>query len=127
MEKGWKEINDGGDIVVPGIYKYIIKWVTPLLLIFVFVGSLITPKNNDWVGAFQNGWELDNSSIIKKITNTGLKEQITQATDPAQIAALEEKMFYVSFARILLLAVFIGISFLVFLAYKRRKAEGKIT
>jgi len=127
MEKGWKEINDGGDIAVPGIYKYIIKWVTPLLLIFVFVGSLITPKDNDWVGALQNGWELDNSSIIKQITNTGLKEQIIQATDPAQIAALEEKMFYVSLARMILLTAFIGISFLVFLAYKRRKAEGKIT
>ncbi len=127
MDKGWKEINEGGDIKVPLIYKYIIKWVTPLLLLFVFVGSLVTPKNNDWVNALNNGWELDNSSIIKQITNTGLKEQITAATDPAIITALEDKMFYVSLARFILLALFIGLSFLVYLAYKRRKAEGRIT
>jgi SNF family Na+-dependent transporter len=127
MDKGWKEINEGGDIRVPGIYRYIIKYVTPFLLIFVFIGSLVTPKNNDWVNAISNGWELDNSSIIKQITNTGLKEQITMATDPAEIAMLEERMYYISMARLLLLAVFIGIGFLVFLAYKRRKAEGRFT
>jgi SNF family Na+-dependent transporter len=127
MEKGWAEINNGGDIKVPGIYKYIIKWVTPFMLIFVFVGALITPKDNDWVNAFSNGWALDNSSIIKKITNTGLKEQITMATDPVEIAMLEDKMFYISMARLLLLAVFISIGFLVYLAYQRRKKEGRFT
>ena len=124
MDKGWNEINEGGDIRVPQIYRYIIKYVTPFLLLFVFIGSLVTPKNNDWVNAISNGWELDNSSIIKQITNTGLKEQITMATDPAEITALEERMFYVSMARLLLLAVFLGIGFL---AYKRRKSEGRFT
>lgn len=44
LTKGWKEINDGGDIRVPDFYKPIIKWITPLLLLAVFIGSLITPK-----------------------------------------------------------------------------------
>ena len=43
LTKGWKEINEGGDIKVPSFYKPIIKWVTPFLLISVFIGSLITP------------------------------------------------------------------------------------
>ena len=84
MDKGWREITSGADIKVPGVYKYIIKFITPLLLLWVFVGSLITPKDGDWAGAFSNGWELDNSSIIKKIMNSELKEQIACSLDSSK-------------------------------------------
>lgn len=132
MTKGMYEINQGGDIRVPIIYKYIIKFVTPVLLLFVFLGSLITPKGGNWAGALKdlvsgNGWTLDNSSIIKQISNSGLKEQLAAATDPAQIAALEEKMMYITFARILLLTVFLGICYLVYIAYRRRLKEGVLS
>jgi SNF family Na+-dependent transporter len=82
ITKGWAEINQGADMKIPGIYKYILAYVTPVLLIFVFMGALVTPKNNDWNGQITslssgNGWTLDNSSIIKQITNAGLYEKIT--------------------------------------------------
>ena len=40
MDKGWSEINRGADIKIPVIFKYVIKFVTPLLLGFVFFQSL---------------------------------------------------------------------------------------
>nr|MBK9650867.1 sodium-dependent transporter [Bacteroidota bacterium] len=40
MEKGWLEITDGADIKVPRIMIYLIKFVTPILLGFVFFMSL---------------------------------------------------------------------------------------
>ena len=40
MEKGWKEITHGADIVVPRVFKHIIKYVTPVFLLVVFIGSL---------------------------------------------------------------------------------------
>ncbi len=40
MDKGWAEINKGADIRIPTVFKYIIQYVTPLLLGFVFIGSL---------------------------------------------------------------------------------------
>ena len=126
MNKGWKEINQGGDIKIPTIYRFIIKWVTPVLLLFVFIGSLVTPLNNDWIGAMQNGWILDNSSIIKQLTNAGLKEQIAAATDPANIKTLEEKLHYSLIARFMLVALFAGISWLVYVAYQKRIKEGRI-
>ncbi len=125
LTKGWKEINEGGDIKVPSFYKPIIKWVTPFLLLSVFIGSLITPKGNDWIGAFKNGWELDNSSIIKKIANSGLKEQIAAATDPAEISRLQTQLEYTNYARILLLLLFVGICFMVYKAYLKRVKEGR--
>ncbi|MBC5773982.1 sodium-dependent transporter [Pontibacter sp. KCTC 32443] len=126
MDKGWREITAGADIKVPGIYKFIIKFITPLLLLWVFIGSLVTPKGGDWGKAFSGEWVLDNSSIINKIMNTSLKEQLAAATDPAQIAHLEETLFFVNASRILLVTVFIGIALLVYIAYKKRVREGRI-
>jgi NSS family neurotransmitter:Na+ symporter len=40
MDKGWKEINLGADIKVPIVFKYIIQYVTPLLLGWVFINSV---------------------------------------------------------------------------------------
>ncbi len=39
ISKGWKEITDGADIKVPIIFKFIIKFITPLLLGWVFFAS----------------------------------------------------------------------------------------
>ncbi|MBU1726485.1 MAG: sodium-dependent transporter [Candidatus Omnitrophica bacterium] len=38
MEKAWDEIHKGADMRIPGIYKFIIKYVTPLFL-FVILGA----------------------------------------------------------------------------------------
>ena len=132
MKKGWKEITDGADIVVPTVFKFIIKFVTPVMLIVVFLGSVFAPLNNDWGGNFQKlfsgeGWPLSNASIIKTIMHSGLKEQIAAATDPLVIESLNDKMFYISMARLLLMGLFIFISVLVYLAYKKRVKEGRAT
>ncbi len=132
IDKGWKEINEGADMKVPHIYKYIIKYVTPVFLLCVFLGSMFTPVGNEWSVALSNlfagdGWALDNNSIIKQVMSTGLKEQIAAATDAATRARLEEDLYYISGARILLTVVFLSISALVYIAYRRRVAEGRTT
>ena len=35
MENAWKEIHHGADMFVPGIYKFIIKYITPLFLLII--------------------------------------------------------------------------------------------
>jgi SNF family Na+-dependent transporter len=35
MENAWDEIHKGADLKIPGIYKFIIKYVTPLFLFFI--------------------------------------------------------------------------------------------
>ncbi|MGD1842724.1 MAG: sodium-dependent transporter [Thermonemataceae bacterium] len=72
IKKGWREINAGADIQVPSFFKFIIQFVTPTLILIVFLGALFTPKDNDWGKAFGGDWELDAGSIIGKIQNKGL-------------------------------------------------------
>jgi len=131
MKKGWKEITFGADIKVPIIYKFIIKYITPVLLIFVFLGAMITPKNNDWHSAFKNigegkAWILDNSSLIKQIANSSLKQEIATTTDIYEKAHLENKLLLINGTRLLLLTVFVGIAILVHIANRKRKLKRRI-
>jgi SNF family Na+-dependent transporter len=132
MKKGWAEITSGADIQVPIIYKFIIKFITPVMLIIIFLGSVFKPLNNDWSGNVSSlmagtGWTLDNGSIVKTISHAGIKEQILAATDPMIISQLEERMMYLNFARLLLIALFIFISSLVYFAFLKRRREGRAT
>ncbi|MBL7776616.1 MAG: sodium:calcium symporter, partial [Saprospiraceae bacterium] len=97
MEKGWKEITDGADIQVPTIFKFIIKWVTPLILIAVFVGSL--------------------ESIWDTITFNKTTGYLSKPENHALIIM----------GRMLLVTVYLGLSFLVWLAYSRRRKTGRVT
>ncbi|MCB9184382.1 MAG: sodium-dependent transporter [Flavobacteriales bacterium] len=131
MDKGWREINDGADLRVPRIYRFIIRYITPVMLILVFLGSLLTPEGNNWSAAFASlfsgeGWPLDNGSIVRQIANTGLHERIAQATEAADIKALKDRLFYTNLARTLLTLSFLFIAVLVYLSGVRRlKAQSK--
>ena len=35
MEKAWEEIHHGADMRIPRIYKFIIKYITPLFLLLI--------------------------------------------------------------------------------------------
>jgi len=180
IKKGWKEITSGSDIKVPGIYKFIIKWVTPLMLLVVFVGSLIRPANDEWNKISFRGWELHHESIIGQIMQTGIgpnkdyfanefyaenngvvdsiymqdsRHFIRIANEKGQQSSIKydnndklvigmgsmvktgdivytgkviNKVFFIDFARILLLSVFFVNMGFIYVAYKRRKREGTI-
>lgn len=72
LDKGWKEITSGADIRIPIIFRYIIKYVTPPLLIIVFMGSLIRPESDDWSKISIRGWKLHNESVIGQIMQKGI-------------------------------------------------------
>ena len=36
-DKAWKEMNDGGDIAIPRVFYYIMKFITPLVLAIILV------------------------------------------------------------------------------------------
>jgi SNF family Na+-dependent transporter len=39
--KAWDEMNDGGDIKIPSVFYFIMKYITPLVLLFIMVWWLI--------------------------------------------------------------------------------------
>lgn len=107
MDKGWKEITTGADIKVPVIFKYIIKYVTPLMLGWVFISSL--------------------PGIWSQIKNEAIDKQILAATDPTVIEQLKTQLLYVNISRVGLLLVWLAVAYLVYIAYKKRLKEGRFT
>ena len=126
INNGWKEINLGADIKIPLFFKWVIKYVTPLLLSAVFLGALIAPEGDAWllnISSFMEGrgWALDHNSIIHQITNAKLKRELLLVTDPVQINVIRNEIFYSNMARLVLLSLFLSISLLVYIAHKKRK------
>lgn len=65
MKKGWHEITEGADIRVPDFYKFIIKFITPAILAFVFFFSL--------------------PDIWNTIMHTSTKQEIADARNPQNL------------------------------------------
>lgn len=120
MEKGWKEINRGADFRIPLIFKYIIKYITPIFLLAIFLGALFKPENSDWIGAFQqlfsgSGWPLAPDSVLGMIFNIGVKDFHWFAN------GVPTRIFVVNATRIFLLLIFILIVILIRIGWWHRK------
>lgn len=72
LKNGWREINMGADIKIPVIYRFIIKFITPVMLIVVFLGSIVRPVNDDWLGQSLGEWNFHNESIIGQLKHQGV-------------------------------------------------------
>ena len=72
LKRGWAEITEGADVNLPRIFIPIIKYVTPLMLIVIFVAATIRPVNDDWSLKNIGNWNFHNESIIGKIAHKGI-------------------------------------------------------
>ena len=72
LKKGWAELIAGADLKIPGIYKFVLKFITPLMLIAVFFGSAVRPVNDDWSRISFRGWELHKESILGQMLHNNV-------------------------------------------------------
>lgn len=180
IKKGWTEINRGADIKIPGIYKYIILIVTPLLLGTVLVTSVpdwidkvkdTDTNNKEWftdtyyaenfdasgtkkgkvvevnpnyiklsfenekkvfdkgtekvkVVKFQDFKEYKFNASKNQITTVKVDDEISP-NDKIATGDFTNDTFHKFLGRMLLLSLFLFISFVVYLAYKKRIKEGR--
>lgn len=126
VEKGWGEITRGADMFVPGIFKLCIKYITPVFICVIFIGSIIKP-GTDWITAFSSlfkgeGWPFAADSVIGVIFHFGIKKYVWfENGEPT-------REFVKDGTRILLMLVFISFGYLVHKAWvmKRRNTGGHL-
>lgn len=117
IDNAWNEINRGADIKIPHFFKYVIKFVTPLFLLAVFVGSLIKPLNGAWDSAFESlfagtGWPLAGDSILGNLWHVGVENKSWFENGSLT------NLFVIDATRILLLLLFGLIAFLVYRSWR---------
>lgn len=184
IKRGWEEINEGADIWIPGFFRFIIKYITPLILGFVLFMNL--PEIGRKILNLDFATEIErvraHAAEMPKLAEamatldpardsslrvpidfqeaaTRLQDQLTmpfmekelkplfggaamvpadtlllrarahvaKATDlPAREAPIRTKQLFVNLSRLVLLLLFLGIAWLVHVAYHKRKKEGRI-
>ena len=72
VDRGWKMIHRGAEIRMPVFFKYVLKYVTPTMLVIIFLSALVKPKDDEWSKISFRGWELDNTSIIAELTHQNI-------------------------------------------------------
>ena len=118
MDKGWNEITHASDMNVPKIYRPIIKYVTPVFILIIFLASLVKPEGGDWAAAFAGNWKLDKGSIIGNIMHIGVDSSWTTSGKLT-------KTFFIDMSRLLLLATFAALALMVGHAAKLRNLRKK--
>jgi SNF family Na+-dependent transporter len=133
MNRGWQEMNKGAELKIPGIFRFIIQYVTPVLLVLILSASVFKPKQ-DW-GPYLKGifsgegsvaWQPAPDGLIGKLLHRDLQEKID---DPK--ASAESREFNTSLKtvrnvdRLVLVGTFGFLAFLVHRAWARRRAEGR--
>ncbi|MEK6590025.1 MAG: sodium-dependent transporter [Nitrospinota bacterium] len=92
MDKGWEEINRGSKTVIPKMFLYIIKYITPLFLFIILIA-----------------WLYQSAADVLFMRN------IPPSNRP-----------YVWVARVMMLALFIGLAFLVRKSWRMKKDAKKL-
>jgi SNF family Na+-dependent transporter len=122
IDRGWEEITRGADMRVPYFFRYVIKYVTPLFILVIFLAALIKPAG-DWGAAFQGlfsgaGWTLAGDSVIGRVMHTGV-------TDYAWFDAQGRGTKYMvqDLTRLLLGVLFAACAFLVWKAWRLKEGR----
>ncbi|MBN1896076.1 sodium-dependent transporter [bacterium] len=120
MDKGWQEINRGADIKVPVFFRFVIKYITPLFLLAVFLGSMFKPENGDWAAAAARlaqgrSWNLAPDSVLGTVLNKGIADK------RFLVDGRPTPLLFVTATRMFLLLIFTGIAVLVYKAWRNHK------
>lgn len=118
IDRGWAEIEKGADLRLPQVYRYIIKYVTPLFILLVLVGAIVQPAVS-WGEAFgllttEGRWPFSAESVMGKLLHVGVEGGWFDAQ--GQITP----MFVQDLTRGILLTVFALIAALVWRAWRGR-------
>jgi SNF family Na+-dependent transporter len=130
MENSWRELRKGAELQVPRFFYYVIKFVTPALLLTILVGYIFLPKQG-WDGVIKSvargepvgPWQWSGDGMIGKLLHADIV--ISPDDPPEKQTFLSNLRIVHDVDRALLAATFAALSYLVFIAWRKRRAEGR--
>jgi SNF family Na+-dependent transporter len=126
IDRGWEEITRGADMKVPKVFRFVIKYVTPIFILAVFVGALIQPTGRAWGLAVRSlfrgtGWPFGPESVIGRVFHVGDPDYSWFDASGQPTTDMVQDL-----TRVLLVLVFLGFTGLVWGAWRRRRRVGSV-
>jgi SNF family Na+-dependent transporter len=103
VDRGFEELREGAHIAIPGPFRFIMKYVTPVYLIVILVAWFVT-----------DGWQ------VILLRNIDPAERVTFC------AVTLGKSTFITLLRSILLLVWGGFLFLIFWAWKTNKLDERL-
>lgn len=88
IDKAWDELHSGADIIIPRFYKFIIKYVTPVILIVILLSWFIT----QWISVIRMDGVAPENKIFVLGTRIGLIGLLTVLAILVKIAWRKRKI-----------------------------------
>jgi SNF family Na+-dependent transporter len=99
IDKGWEELNRGSHIKLPKIFKFVMKYITPVYLLLILSAWFIT-----------DGWGF--------ITLKGVNPEETVTF----LSFTVKKIVFISIFRFFLLGLLVAVNALIFLVWRKRQS-----
>lgn len=144
-KRAWTEMNNGAEIRIPGFFYYILKFVTPVFLSVILAAYVFQPAGG-WTKFFEgkSDWAWSGDGMIGKLLHEDIQDKIakqetvrleavaagdadklTKASDT--IGFLERLKTVRNLDRLVMVGTFGVLCFLVMLAWRKRRREGRAT
>ena len=130
-DKGWAEMMRGADLKVPRFFYWVMKYVTPTLLIVILLASMFEPKAgwDGYIAAAASGkplpaWHWSSNSMVGKLLYLDLP--LKEGASPDEVAFNKNLKIVRTVDRLAMVAAFAGFAWLISVAWKRRTTEGSI-
>ncbi|HEY0984503.1 sodium-dependent transporter [Schlesneria sp.] len=127
VEKGWAEMMRGADLKVPRFFFWVMKYVTPTLLIVILLASTFKPSCG-WDKYVQSlgtsspeKFEWASDSMVGKLLHRDV--ELKPDATPEELTFDKNLKIARTADRLMMLASFAGFGALVWIAWKRRSAE----
>lgn len=131
MDRAWAELNRGGQLKIPRIFYYLIKFVTPLFILTILAAYVFQPKAGWEVytksivsGEPTPAWEWSGDGMIGKLMHLDL-EVAPDATEETRSFMGRVKLIR-NLDRLMLVGVFVFFSVLVSKAWHRNGHAAKL-
>lgn len=147
IDRGWAELNRGAELKIPGIFYYIIKYVTPVFLLVILTAYVFQPRGavevrgedgatrveaRGWepyltapfTGRAAPAWEWSGDGMIGKLLHRDL--ELPPDADAEARRFNEQVRFIRNVDRLTMVGVFTGLAVLVNFAWRKRKREGRL-
>ena len=130
MDRGWAEMMKGAELKVPQVFRFIIKYVTPVFLLVIMLGFVFKPAAG-WdkvASAVARGepmpaWEWAGDGMIGKLLHNDLPHK-PDAT-PEEREFNDNLRTVRTIVRVTLIGAWLMFALLVQRAWTKRRAEGR--